>query len=53
MMEPRPAPAWVVAVIRAAQGSEDATSAAALVGAASLFAMMVIRILVAWQTGLL
>ena len=53
MMEPRPATAVIVAVIRFVQGNEGAIGVASLACAASLFAMMAIRMVVAWQTGLL
>lgn len=53
MMDERPAPLWLIAVVRVVQGNDDAIAAAALLCAASLLAMMAIRVLVAWQTGLL
>lgn len=53
MMEERPAPPAIVAIIRIVQGNDDAICAAAVLCAASLFALMAIRMLVAWQTGLL
>lgn len=53
MMELRPAPRSVVVLIRFLQGHEGAIGAASLACAASLFVMMAVGMLVAWQSGLL
>ena len=50
MMRPVRSPFWA-AVIRVMRGSDDMICMGALLNAFMLFAMMALRMLVAWQTG--